>query len=366
MAIAFLTILLHLYKVLLHLADSSQCPNTIAPISCHSTWNALTPLRAMKQKPIKYYQLFPLVHPDIVLRQIAKSHAFGACILFDLEDSVMDPVDPETTRELKSNARKNLIELGKMVNAGGLSPAAFHIRVNPLHSPELQLDLAALRAANIPWTGIFVPQVEQPEHIELYSTKLETSGIQFKELIPILETRAGLANTEAIFENRPTTVKAAFFGNYDYHLEMNQFPVADQSEPAYWEIVEPLIANLERLGVQFGNSPYTHLKDDPAFLQILERLSWVCKLPLRQVTLRLQQTKLCHSFGKSVENMMALQLLNAAPEVMPLDEAKTIVLSFERQRSRQRTTQTSQAKRFITPQEYLLARERLRDSVVTE
>lgn len=313
----------------------------------------------MKQAALKYYQLFPLVQNGIVLRQLSKARAFGACVLFDLEDSVIDPAHPEATSALKQTARAQLRELGTMVNEGGMSEKDFHIRINPLHSKELTYDLEALAAADITWAGIFVPCVSTPAHIELYMARLERAGIRYTELIPILETEEGLRNVSTIFANRPPEIQAAFFGNYDYHLDIKRFPIAEQHNDAYWHTVEPLIEQLEKLGVAYGNSPYTRFKDDPAFLNVLERMATTCSLPFRQITLRLQQSNLCRSFGVSAQQFMARQLLQPMAELMPLDEAQAIVAEFEKQRSRSGRQQGGSV-RYITPQEYLLARNQLK------
>jgi hypothetical protein len=147
-----------------------------------------------------------------------------------------------------------------------------------------------------------------------------------------------------------------FFGNYDYHLDTDFYPIREQNSWAYWALVQPLIRTIEELGMNFGNSPYAHICDTEGLRSIVHWLSSTCNKRFAVMSLQFNQTRTFYCLRE--ENLSAN--INSLQD-MDSDPGK-ILMEFEENRLKGRSfSLAGNTRRIITPQEYLLARKRKED-----
>lgn len=287
---------------------------------------------------VTIFQCLPAYRALPTSRIIAGIPKPGCRILLDLEDSIRDVITPSKSALLKQQAR---IELA---NIFSLNPALrFDVRVNAPGSGEYEKDIALINSFIHRIRSLFIPKVENADAIV---EVLDDTGHKVP-VNPIIETLNGFKNRESICISAiRNQVEFFFFGNYDFHLDANIFPICEQGSGAYWKVAAPLIKTVER-DFHFGNSPYSDI-DDLATLQYsLSRLQALCTKPFAVMSLHKKQTLEYRRLQTGHTEYIAPQAANTY-----LHARDTYISGKLKGRS---FAIDKHSRRIITPQEYLLA-----------
>lgn len=286
---------------------------------------------------ISIFQCIPIYKPLVTARQIKYLSESGCHILLDIEDSIQDIQNPKLTPDLKQKARH---DLEKIINLTG--NIKFSLRINAVRSNEFQRDKYLLDKFSDKIESVFIPKVESSRDL---NTFYEMVAREYR-LNLIVETHKGIDNLDEILSSTfRNNIDYIFFGNYDYHLDKNIYPITEQCSADYWAIIEPIIAKVERFQLKFGNSPYANLGDKATLDFSIVQLNNLCHNNFALMSLHKEQTRY-------FQNLINNQRL----ELSKMNNNQTVedsLSSFIRHRQKGRSFSLVN-KRIITPQEYLL------------
>ena len=185
-------------------------------------------------------------------RFLAKAHERGAdALLLDLEDSV-PPAQKAAARARLPEAARGLAALGAIVM----------VRVNstPDHLAE---DLKA--AARSPVAAVFLPKVENAEHVVAAEVLLADSKAQ---LVALLESPAAVLDAVAI-ARAGTRLAGLAFGSEDY---CGLLGIASSKAALDWPAQAVAVAARARSLAAFGlPGPVSEIADMDAFSRLLEK-----------------------------------------------------------------------------------------------
>ena len=290
-----------------------------------------------------------------LLRPLATAHATA---VLDLEDGLWDVTSHERTRERKSWGRRALAALCAE------RPELFHqqrigIRVNRMDSAEFTLDLAALKVASRagPLACVILPKVESPADLDDCHASLARAGIKYDQLVPIIETRRGLANLTGIVTGAcERGVCWVVYGHYDYSLDSLQWPFLDHDESNFWEHVTPIIQRIEHAGLQYIHPPLFQMYDDSRLQLIVEQLAARCRHEFGILTVGSRQSRRCIEpiAPEAGRAMLRPSAPRSAAETRTL--AEQTVASYQTwRRADFGFAVDARSGRFISPHEYLAA-----------
>ncbi|PCJ65218.1 MAG: hypothetical protein COA58_10170 [Bacteroidetes bacterium] len=283
------------------------------------------------------FQCIPAYKPGPTSRLIKSLFKYNCKILLDLEDSIQNVLNPKLNSLLKAQARKDFIAILAFIPERKIS-----LRINRVGSEEFENDLILLDQTKNRIESVFLPKVESMEDILIFQS---CTSNKFK-LNLILETKKGIENIDQILS--PTykvLIDKVFFGNYDYHLDSNIFPVHEQSSDWYWNTIKQIISSIEQYGYGFGNSPYALISDTTTLQQSMLKLNKICSNPYALMSLHLQQTKVL--FRTNTTQNLDIK----SSEFEGIEDLKTsFIKNLQKGRSFSFDNQ-----RIITPQEYFLA-----------
>jgi citrate lyase beta subunit len=287
---------------------------------------------------ITIFQCLPAYRALPANRLIAGIQKQGCRVLLDLEDSISDVMLPGKSALLKQQAR---IELAKIFS---LNPQfKFDVRVNSPHSDEYEKDMVLIHSFVHNVRSIFIPKTENSDTI---NKVLNDTGGHIP-VNPIIETLNGLKNRNAICTPQISgRVEFFFFGNYDFHLDANIFPICEQDSDAYWKVAASLIETVEK-DFHFGNSPYSNINDMATLRYSLGRLKASCNKPFAVMSLHKKQTLEYKRLQTGEVDDIPPKIENAHQLVR-----ETYISGKLKGRSFAIDKDT---RRIITPQEYLLA-----------
>ena len=287
---------------------------------------------------ITLYQCVPSYLPRATVRLI-KSLANTECkILLDIEDSIQDIENPHLTPQLKIKAREDLLQIAR-----SLSPQKFSIRINSLSGKELEKDKKLLYSIRTNIESVFIPKVESKDELIAFYDEFKND---FKINL-IIETQKGIDNIEGIINTAfADKIEFIFFGNYDFHLDTNTYPIIEQNNSRYWEIVLPIISKAEKNNICFGNSPYTNIADLNCLNFSLAKLLELCKKDFGLMSLHKTQT--IHY------RMLISKLAGGKPYSEEQHLFSHTIDEFKKNRLKGRSFAFASNKKIITPQEYLL------------
>lgn len=291
---------------------------------------------------ITLYQCMPAYKPAPTSRLI-KSIANNDCkILLDIEDSIQDVENPSLTPGLKIKARKDLFEI-----TCNLPRQKFSLRINSIVGKEFEKDKAILHKVGDHIESVFIPKVESATELILFCNEFKN---QFKINL-IIETQKGIDNLDKILISPfADNIEFVFFGNYDYHLDTNTYPIAEQNNQSYWNIVTPIISKTEKNNLNFGNSPYVNIADTHGLHYSFDKLLTFCKRDFALMSLHKTQTIFYQSL---INKLDSNKLINRRTDHLThtMDE-------FRKNKLKGRSFAFDSLKHIITPQEYLLMKQK--------
>ena len=189
---------------------------------------------------------------------------------------------------------------------------------------------------------VFIPKVESRNDLTIFTGEFGDTH----KLNLIVETRKGVDNIDEILSSKfKDSVEFVFFGNYDFHLDNNIFPITEQHTLDYWKMVEPIISKIESHEMSYGNSPYANIADTGCLDFTVMQLTKLCKRNFALMSLHKTQTIF---FQKLIDEWC---LNKVCSDKFNHDGFTLDAFTTNRQKGRSFALDN---KRIITPQEYLL------------
>ena len=280
-----------------------------------------------------YTYIYQFVQPkinDTLFQFLQCIFNYGACVVFDLEDGVQDPMNPINNASLKAEAREtifNIINTHKSFLNGKL----VGIRLNSIDSIYFSEDIELLCKirSHITWDSVFLPKIESIEHIDNCLDQLSVRQVIWKQIIPIVESKEGMKNLKTlVLGKKRTQFRKISFGHADYNLDMQNWPFFHQNSEQFWNIVYQFTNDVESAGYEYVNTPLLELSNDDLFIKTKAYLSHLCKLNYGQVTLSTRQTRLCAESKET--GLLYVPTKSQLSELDKIRNAKHIIESFRK------------------------------------
>jgi citrate lyase subunit beta/citryl-CoA lyase len=212
-------------------------------------------------------------------RRVEKAFTLGAdAVILDLEDSVA-PAEKAAARKPVAAALAANASLA--ANAGGKARCRGYLRVNAMGTEFCFRDLTEVVGPGV--DGVVLPKVESAADLHAIDwllanlereRGLAVGGI---DLIPLIETAAGLQRIERILQARGLKpysgrwrVRRVAFGAADYSNDLRILPSADEAELA--SARERVVLASRNAGVEAPlDSPWFNIRDAEGYGRALER-----------------------------------------------------------------------------------------------
>lgn len=297
---------------------------------------------------IKYNENTSIEH----LEKVCKT---GAVICFDFEDGILNPLEMDMTSSLKEKARVHfntlyplIYNLNKDLKVG--------VRLNNVKTAEFEKDLISIKGKTL--HSIFIPKIEQSDEIQFVLDKLHELEIEYKNLIPIIESKKGFENLAHTLPSNQEIDKIAF-GHCDYNLDIDAYPFFHQDSWEYWKWITVIIATIEKKGIQLINSPYLNTDNEAFFCSMLDYITTKKNHFCGQITLSTRQSELCKSRESSKEDFTE-NLENKNKISANKNLALELVNEFEANNKLKGLSKSNN--RLISLQEYLASKKQISDT----
>ncbi|MCX6148931.1 MAG: aldolase/citrate lyase family protein [Ignavibacteriales bacterium] len=288
------------------------------------------------------------------IQEFARSiFELDAVLCFDLEDIVRDLPGKKAEKKMHRAKVKSSIE---SIVKYFVKPKV-GIRINVFGSKEFYNDIETLESikSGISLDCIFLPKIESGEEIQKCSEILKNRKIEFLEIIPIIESKKAFNDLEKIIISSKNFTNKLAFGHCDYNYNNGYFPFYHQDSEKYWEWINFIMSVSEVYNILFINSPYLRLNNDSSFLYMLNRLGQRTNGIFGQITLSLNQVRLCSLH--ECNSLMNTTFINKNEfKIIKKDIAKKIIKEYEANITKDRSFAMNKENRIIiSPQEYLAA-----------
>jgi citrate lyase beta subunit len=315
--------------------------------------------------------------PEFTARLVRAANHSRATVILDLEDALWDVTDPARTAALKATGRESLVALARD-HAELFTSGSIGVRVNRVAGDEADLDFEAVSrvAANVPLAFVVVPKVEGPADVHAARRRIAGLGLAPRALVPIVESRAAIADLDAILDAaRAASVAWIVFGLYDLALDSGWWPFPDHRGPAHWALVRQVRDRVEAAGINYIDPPYANVDDDAGLARILARLERTCRREFGALTVGLGQARAASRFAAGREHaspadagtdgLSGDEAGSFEIDVDPLEAASRVVEVYDaRDRADTSFTVDPATGRFIPPHAYLAATRYLREHAV--
>ena len=310
---------------------------------------------------MKVIQFLALQEPRLTARLAQASAALDAVVVLDLEDALWDVTDESRTAGLKAEGRRSLLALARD-RRDLFARQRMGVRLNRWSSPESILDLAAIAEASrtVEFDTLVVTKVETELDLTEWVAALRRHGVAYRSLVPIVETRAGIDNLEAIAQGALRAgIEWLVYGHWDFALDSGWWPVPDHDHVVFWRHVEPLIERIEGLGLGYVHPPSFQLADMVRFGSILSRLRATCRREFGILTIGTPQTTFASTSPRS-DTRGGEWLLPADEPETATEHATRIVRTFTANKRPNLSFAVDVPRReFISPHIFLAARDYL-------
>ncbi len=299
-----------------------------------------------------------MTRPRAARRRIPELLKEGVGVILDLEDSAMCVFDEDRTRRLKAEAREGLRLVAADFPPSSVSEAVV-IRINTLGSPHFENDLTALAE----WTRrglplhISLPKAESGDFVRWAASRIsEACGRDaLASMTPIIEVGAALDRIPEILAACPGNPERAYFGWYDYALDIGLWPIPPMNSELFWNVSRRVACAVNKAGARFSQTPAGHVADQGEMLKIKSMTRFICSGPAGISTLGRDQTECLTSHVEPAE----MELISPT---WPPAEARAFAVEtirlFEENTRRKRSFAVI-GDRFIPPHEYLAAKAHL-------
>jgi citrate lyase beta subunit len=318
---------------------------------------------------MRILQFASMQQAEVMARLIRASRRSPATVVVDLEDGLWDVIDEAETSALKAVGRENLVTLAQ-THPELFARHPIGVRINRSTGPHVELDLDALALASrfVEFECVVPTKIETGAELREIAANLRGRGVAFRTIVPIVETRHGLANLERILDAaRDVGTEWLAYGHFDFALDSGWWPFPEPGEARFWEQVVPLVHRLERAGLGYVHPPYFQTHDRVGMASIIRRLERTCSREFGIITLGPRQTEMADRL--SSRDGPADEAVNAAPPMAlrtasgesPSDLARRVVTAFlATRRHPGGFALDPRSGEFISPHVYLAARGYLR------
>jgi citrate lyase beta subunit len=312
---------------------------------------------APAQRPLN---LLAIQKPEVTARLIRQVKGIETTIVLDLEDSLWDVADPEQTKTLKAGARRDLLELAK-THPDLFQGFKIGARINKTTTPEFSADVAALAeiARMLPLSVLVPTKIESAQELLQCRQALDEKRVTYEAIVPIVETRAGMAHLpEIISAAAQIEAPAIIYGHYDYCLSAELWPFPEYDETNFWDLAEPFITAVEAAGLSYVHPPLFSMYADDLFLGVLEELSRKCRLPWGMLTFGPRQTRLCANLvgGRIQAGNLNLRETRPLLDDELVRRAKEVIQTYDSHRKENKSFAIDPLTgRFIAPHHYAAA-----------
>jgi citrate lyase beta subunit len=252
-------------------------------------------------RSMRILQVAAMQEPEVMARLIRASRRGQAMVVLDLEDGLWDVIDETQTGAVRTTGRENLVTLAS-THPELFAGQPIGVRINRTSGPDAAPDLEALSQASrfVAFECIVPTKVETGAEIQELSEDLRHRGVAFRSVVPIVETRRGLANVDEILATaRHAGVERLVYGHFDFALDSGWWPFPEPHEPRYWDHVEPLIRRWEEAGLGYVHPPYFQTHDRAGMAGIIGRLQRTCTREFGIITIGPRQTENGRPTGQS-------------------------------------------------------------------
>lgn len=300
-------------------------------------------------------QYLPLSHPKAALRVVKKLGNNGIKSIIDLEDSVQDPFNLETTQQLKNNARIRFLDL---ISNEKFDETVFKepifLRINSSDTNYYHSDIETILKVcetKFPLEGIFLPKVEEYSQIKELHELIHREGFKLK-IVPMIETAKGMKNLKNILESDTSMklFKYIHYGHFDYALDSGLWPFPDPNHQKFWDIVLNISKLVNEYNKVYIHTPFPFMDDQNLFWQASHYLE--NNFPNKELWLCTLNSELSLSV---VNNETDLEILNPEYTVEQcIQKAESIKNDFLNGRANKRSFSVG-SNRFIPPHQYFAA-----------
>lgn len=313
------------------------------------------------------YQFIP-VAPGRVMERLIRSMGPGTMAVLDLEDGYLDVRDSGKTGERRARGREQLLEL--CANAKGrINGRLVAMRVNVAGSQDFVRDLSVVRAVaeTFGLAAVMLPKVESADQVRRAHADLSAEEIDFGGLIPMVETRKGMDRIDEIIAAAVELGSpAVVYGHHDYWLDAGAWPFPGPRDKSYWEPVERVAQPALAAGLRYIHPPEAELRDEALLAGMVSRLRSTCgdrfdilSAGMSQTSLLMRLVEEASSTKPRVESLAEQSVLDAVEKKRLAEE--TCDLFEGNNRQEHSFSADARSGRFISPHEYLAAKNFLRE-----
>lgn len=278
---------------------------------------------------------------------------FNAILCFDLEDIVRKVLENNLENKLHREKVKQSIE--SLIHSS--IKLEIGIRPNIFGSKEFYDDLELLEDLKnmVEMMYIFLPKIKSGEEVQECVELFKKRKLVISEIIPIIESKNAFNDLEKIISTSRNFINKIAFGHCDYNYDNGFFPFYHQDTKEYWKWVDFIVSRIELYNILFVNSPYLFLNDDKGFLNMINTLSNRTNGSFGQITLSLNQLKMCSLFDCKTL-IKPLYIYKNKPEIAAEEKAKMLIKEYEDNITAGRSFAINKRRIMISPQEYLAAK----------
>lgn len=314
----------------------------------------------------RYLRFMAVQKPMLMRRLIRQQQGSLGSIILDLEDVFLDPFDPPAALPARINARQHLRDLARH-HAELFTTHAIGLRINACPNDDFQRDLELLRDI-VPIARLHclvLPKIKTPEQLDTAVSAVKKIIDAETTILPTLECSTSVASlNELIPCFQQHGLSHVIYGHFDHMLDCGRWPFVEPDDATYWDILRPLIEQLETHGLHFINTPISDLTNSPQLHRLLQRLSSICTKPFLIISLSKGHSQAFEAFDWNSPRTDALaEPKRREPSTAHATElARDTVRRYlaNRHRGNSFALDIRQAE-FIPPQMFLAARRHLQE-----
>lgn len=300
------------------------------------------------------------------MERLIRSMGPGTMAVLDLEDGYLDVRNPAQTSGRRASGRKQLLELCASAE-GRTNGQPLAMRVNVAGSEDFVRDLPVVSAASEAFglAVVMSPKVESAEQLRSAHADLNAAGVEFGDLVPMIETRKGIDQIDEIVAAAVGLgLPAVLYGYHDYWLDAGFWPFPGPRDKSYWEPVQRIAGPALAAGLRYVHPPEAELRDEALLAEMVGRLHRLCGERFDLLSAGMSQTPILRRLvadASSGQNLSALSEHCAVePAEMERLAEETCALFEENNRPEHAFSADARSGLFISPHEYLAAKSYLR------
>jgi citrate lyase beta subunit len=307
------------------------------------------------------YQFIPFA-AGRVMERLIRSMGPGTMAVLDLEDGYLDVRNPAQTSGRRASGRKQLLELCASAE-GRTNGQPLAMRVNVAGSEDFVRDLPVVCAASEAFglAVVMSPKVESAEQLRCAHADLNAAGVEFCNLVPMIETRKGIDQIDEVVAAAVALGSpAVIYGHHDYWLDAGFWPFPGPRDKSYWEPVQRIAGPALAAGLRYVHPPEAELRDEALLVEMVGRLHHLCGERFDLFSAGMSQTPILRRLMANASSGDDLSALSEHCAVEPAEKewlAKEICALFEKNnRPEHAFSVDARSGLFISPHEYLAAK----------